>query len=653
MINSELIKKSKEICIRNKWIIVTGIAILCLIFMHFYRLADIPYGLNVDEASGAYDAINIMRYGVDRYLNSYPVYFTNYGDGQNALYIYATAVLFKLFGISKWTIRATAAIGAFLMAYFGYVYMKADMPSRQAKVIWLCLYTALPVFTMTQRFGLESHLMLPLAMISLFFVAKALETEKWKYYIASGFALGITLYTYALSYIVIPLFLILIILYSFRIKKLRWKKLLVAGAISAMFAIPLILVQVVNYFDMPQMQIGPFTIPKLLNYRIEEVKAHSVVENLKGIFRSSLLYDDLRYNTLPKYGTLFYISIPFVLIGLVKSLYEGVISWKEKKFSYAVPVICWFAGECIMGLTLSGHSVPNSTRMIGIYGGLLYFLVKGLYLAGDTLRNRKVKLCYAGTVAFCYTALFVSFASYYFTDYNADVYPLKWLFYETYDEVGEYLEENADQPWNKRTMCYQWNYIYYCLEYEINPYEMNLPQNGYERFGKDEINEYRSNIQVDANYVVYRSGTGDDYLEDYGYIPCFTGEKFRIYLSPIENYTEETEECNTLTIDSFDIQDEQIILSGWCINEYEKNCYSEIIVKIDDKEYNAEIMERPDVAKHFDNNEYINSGFSCLFPQDVFLESDKVQLVGIQSDGTQTNIISWNRKAGSVLKTEG
>lgn len=75
--------------------------VILVFFVHLYKLTEIPLGLHADEAGAAYDAFSISTYGVDRSLDSYPFYFTNYGDGQNALYIYLMVILFKLFGISR------------------------------------------------------------------------------------------------------------------------------------------------------------------------------------------------------------------------------------------------------------------------------------------------------------------------------------------------------------------------------------------------------------------------------------------------------------------------------------------------------------------------------------------------------------------------
>ena len=73
-------------------------------------MGDIPYALHVDEAGMACDAISLASFGVDRYQNPYPVYFINFGGGQNAMYTYLSAVLLKFFGYSKVIIRLPAVV---------------------------------------------------------------------------------------------------------------------------------------------------------------------------------------------------------------------------------------------------------------------------------------------------------------------------------------------------------------------------------------------------------------------------------------------------------------------------------------------------------------------------------------------------------------
>ena len=630
---------------KYKWHCLTGLAITVLLFMHLFKLSEIPYGLNVDEASGAYDALNIARYGVDRYLKSYPVYFMNYGDGQNAFYIYATAVLIKVFGVSKLVIRASITIAALMGAYFGFRYMAWKWPERQGKLIWLILYAILPVFTMTQRFGLESHLLLAMSMVSLFFVARALDTDKWKFYLAAGMAIGITLYTYALTYIAVPIFLMLVFIYCAGLGKISWKKIGSMFAIVAVLALPLVLVQLINYFDLPEMMIGPFTFTKVFDYRVDEVAGISVLENIKHIFTSTFLYDDLKYNTLQRYGTMFYISIPFILLGIGYGFYEVFVSLKNKIFCYSAPMLFWIVSEWIMGLFLSGSSVPNSTRMIGAFIPMLYFLVTGLYWVWDRMRNVYGKRILAVILSVSYGVAFLSFAKYYFTDYNEDAYPMKWLFYEEYDQVGEFMEENTEASWYGRSVGYPWNYIYYLLEYQVDPYEMNLPVNGFERFRKDYINEYPEEILIEANYVVYKKDLGSlEVLEQIGYEKIDLGDDFWFLVSPLDCYDCTTDEGVFLTIDNFMVDSNDILLTGWSYRKDTKGAFEKLTGEADGMEFVVEMVERQDVAAYLGSTGSVNYGFRVRLPLDIFHNRENLCIIGEGIQGTKETILRLDRK---------
>ncbi len=628
-----------------KWHAITAAGILILLFMHLYKLTQVPYGLNVDEASGAYDALNIARYGVDRHLNSYPVYFTNYADGQNALYIYATAFLVKIFGMSKSVIRTVPTVAALLAAVFGWLYMKNHMPTRKGDVIWLVLYAILPVFTMTQRFGLESHLLLPMSMISIYFVAKAMDSDKWRYYLAGGVSLGITLYTYALTYIVIPVFGLLLLGYAVLIRRLRVKKVCAMIGVLVVFGIPLALVQMINLFDLPQMQIGPFTFTKVLDYRLDEVAGASVLQNIRSIFVNTFLYDDLTYNTSFRYGTMYYFSIPFLLAGVVRCVAETVISVKEKVFSYSVPMLLWFVSEWIMGAFLSGHSVPNSTRMIGVFIPMLYFLVKGLYWVVDAVKRNTLQKAVIGIISICYTVTFLNFATYYFTDFNEEAFPMKWLFYETYDGMDTFLEEHKEESWCERPISYPWNYIYYALEFEINPYELNLPVNGREKFGKDYINEYPEEIVLESNYVVYKTdSTSKEYLSLLGYEALTINDSFVFYVSPFDGYFMIDGDDARATIEKWKVDTNGILLSGWCADSKRNTYFDAITVTTQGGSYKAEILQRQDVADYLGDPEGASYGFQVLLPKDLFQKTDYIMLNGHRLDGTSERIRSFERK---------
>ena len=635
---------------RNSYqLFVLGLIIL-VVFMHTYKLAEIPYGLNVDEASAAYDAFCIANFGVDRWLDPYPVYFTNYGDGQNALYIYLLVAIFKVFGISKNSIRALITLSAFLAVFFGYKYCKLSWKERKVSWIYLGLYAILPVFTMTQRFGLESHLMLAAAVAIVYFVAKAFETGKIRDAVIAGCVCGISLYTYALSYVVMPIFLLLVFIYGLRLRRIRVGNSVALVAPLLFFAIPLIIVQLVNVLDLPTLIIGPFSFPRFINYRSDEVSVSSLLHlgsRFKAILFNTFCYDDCSYNSSGTFGVMYYISIPFIAIGIVNGILNCVKAFKERLMHYDVFMMAWLLGMLVMGLTIAETTVPNNTRMIGIFGVLLYFLVGGLICIYDWTRKKseRVSRGYAVCTVISYLICFSIFVTFYFNDYNEKGYPFKWLFYEPYYEVKEYISENANEDYVYRSTCYPWNYIYYCLTYEVNPYEFNLPDNGKEMYGRDFINGFPKEIHLERNYVVYHTDKDSGrILSELGY-HCDQLEKFGYYISPFEYYEQKNNtEFNTYIDEIRKIKD-QVRISGWSVDEVSQAAFAEIYVEVDGNRCNAEIIAREDVAALYQNENCIHSGFEVNISRETFATGSYILLKGIDVNGAEHILYEWNERA--------
>lgn len=636
------------------WFGLVCLAAIITIFMHTYKLCDIPFGLNVDEAGAAYDALNIARYGVDRWLNSYPVYFTNYGDGQNALYIYITAILIKLFGISKLVIRAGIVIASFIGGYYIFRYSTYAFKEKYADAVCLMLYAILPVFTMTQRFGLESHLMLAAGIASVYFLARAMETGRVRYYLGAGIVCGLTLYTYALAYIVLPICLLVLILYGIRLKSFNIKRVVAFVLPLAILATPLVLVQLVNLFDLPAFRLGPLTITKLITYRSNEVGAVDLWQNFKNVLFNVFLWDNRSYNSTSLFGNMYFISIPFIAVGFGKAVVDAYYSVKKKVFDYSVPMLAWLLGQFVIGMLLNGNTTPNNTRMIGIFGCLLYFLVAGLVFVWNVLHQKHLlQQAFAGIIGAAYLVGFVCFGKYYFAEFNTDAYPFNWLFYEDYESLGDFVKEHKGEAFLERATAYPLNYIYYLLEFEVDPYEFNLPVNGKERYLQHEINEYLAHTDYRYNYVVYeKDNSSQQLLDDMGYEKYEAGE-FMYYVTPLENYTEKQHAGELFAIDYLAYGESYIQMSGWCVDETNKQTFASVVLKGESEVYRAEVLARNDVAKLAENDAYVNCGYVFLLPTDLFEKSQDLYLYGIGTDGTKTLLYSWTNKLGTMLKSNG
>ena len=119
-----------------------------------FALGEIPAGLNLDEVGMAYDAWCLANYGVDRYLKPFPVYLTNYGGGQSAMYAWLAAGLIALTGSASSLVLRLPAMAFGLMAMaFGALAVHEIMGKKHPKA-WFAFglfYLVCPYFTMASR----------------------------------------------------------------------------------------------------------------------------------------------------------------------------------------------------------------------------------------------------------------------------------------------------------------------------------------------------------------------------------------------------------------------------------------------------------------------------------------------------------------------
>ena len=147
------------------------------VFVRVYKLDVLPVGLHFDEAGAVYDAYSLANYGVDRYLNPYPVYLLNYGSGQSAMYSYVVMWSFRIFGYSIWAFRVPMALLNATSILTGYALIKEVLGKRSA-VFGAFLITISPYFMMSARFGLDCYLMMPTFIFALWLFVKAVKTAR-------------------------------------------------------------------------------------------------------------------------------------------------------------------------------------------------------------------------------------------------------------------------------------------------------------------------------------------------------------------------------------------------------------------------------------------------------------------------------------------
>ena len=488
--------------------IILIVVSICAVGLHFLLLDKIPRGWHVDEAGMAYDAWCIANYGVDRYRYSYPVYLVNFGGGQSAMYAYMVAVLIKIFGFSHYLVRIPSAIISLMVLFCGIGFLRIIGCDKKAQIIWAFLYTILPYFFMAGRIGLDCNLMLGTVAVFMMCMALALKNNKLRYYVLAGLSCGIVLYTYAISYLVMIIFLGLLFLLLLYFRKLTFKRIACFCIPLTVLAMPLVIVQVINILNLETLTIWKFTFVRLPGYRSAEIgipRINHLIEVLKSVF----LYDWLGYNTNSKYLTLYCISIPLFIIGFVNGLVVLVKSIKSRKFDICNIILLWFTAEIIMGIMLGGDGT-NANKMNGIFFSVLYYIVKGILvlynLAGNRIVIKRTVLCNISAV---YLICAGSFFYYY---YNVEKNKTQLFMCNTFSDAVEFIESNtalSDKD------IYVGNaietYIYYLISTLQSPYEYSIDSEG--RINIDKYRFYLPDQPVyDACYIILESSS--NYIEN-------------------------------------------------------------------------------------------------------------------------------------------
>lgn len=651
-------RKEPPMITKNKKVFLLAGLLLVNLFMHFYMLAQIPYGINVDEMGTGYDAWCIANFGVDRFLKSFPVYFINYCDGQSALYTYLCAILIKFgFPLSILTIRIPIALFSCLTLFFGIKIICLKYGKNMNLILaFTALYTVCPIFTTLHRMGFDCNLMLGLSTVFIYSLFAAIEKPSAKRYLISGLLCGLVLYTYALSYFVLPIFLFGMILYIIRIHKITWKQLLAFVIPLAILGFPLVLEQIVNMFNLSEIKLGFLTITKMYRYRGEEFVLSTVFTNAVNVFKGVFFHDHLLFDTIPKYGTMYTFSVPFILIGLAHHIKLSVSSIRKREWNTAFPITLWTFTELFMGCFLQEQPTRTYT-LNGVFITLLILLLDGILVTYQFLQKKALKPAYAALsiLIITYAVSFFSFAVYYFKEYKEDTYLIQ-LFNNPLHEPLDYLNTEVPKETTAKTT-YIGNldqtYIYYLSATLTSPYDYNRLEIEDSEHLWEWTCTYKNfnfnlpeKIDLNANYIIQDKDTDYlDLLKKNNFDMVQTGHYY-VCTSPWENYAVNNDildytwnsgvnEQGILdTSTAADVQGTpSLVLVGWAFNSADDSCWDDMFIIAGNHTYRPEIVERADVVDaNGGNEELLNSGVLFIIPQSELQDIDSARLVCIDSD---------------------
>lgn len=501
-----------------------------LVFARVFMFSGVPADINQDEAFAGYNTYTLLHEGKDNFGNTMPMYLTAWGSGMNALESYLAMPFVAIFGLHAWTIRLVPLLVSLLSLVTIYKLIREFAKNDILALFCMAFTGIMPWHIMISRWAMESNLAPGFILFGLYFFLKGLEKEK--FFLLSAVFYGLSLYTYATIWIVLPFIILAQILYGIKLHRIRFSRYTILSVVILfVLALPAMLFLLVNKGVIDEIRTPIFTIPAMVEARMDEVSFSKIPENLKTLF--DVLWnqnDGLIWNATDQFGLIYKFSIPFTFVGLFfmikkpisafhKWFTNGIANakWKKSKkeknkepapISLGFFVLVWLVGGLVTGALIT----VNINRVNIIHYPIIALTAYGVYMVFthfSWIRDRLIWL-----PAMVYLLAFTVFEVYYFTEYKTQIND---NFCEGIEETMDFVTENL-ASYNKVHITPNVNYarVLFYDKTDLDTYLDTVEYTNYpspfldvRSFGRyDFAIDTESDAEADAVYVLDHSYDG-------------------------------------------------------------------------------------------------------------------------------------------------
>ena len=342
---------------KKHWMILTLI-LYGMVVIRSIGFGSIPGGFNQDGAMGAVDALALATYGTDRFGNWLPAHFEAWGYGQmSVLLSYLTVPFIKLWGLNSVTARLPMLLAS--IAGAGALYgLVRDIFGRRAGLLALLCVAIAPWHFMQSRWALDCNMFPHMFILGLYFLNKGLSKGRYLYLSMVFFAL--CMYSYGVSFYMVPIFLLVSCILLLLWRKVNWKQVLLAVVVYFGLAWPIYGTMLINFMGWETVAL-PFTTMAYfpgsqrsgdIIFFSEQPLAQLLI-NAKVLWRQAFLQKpDLLWNAMDDFGTLYQCSMPLVLTGAGITVYHAIRGEKSRRISCALLLVYW-ATSIMTGLFIN------------------------------------------------------------------------------------------------------------------------------------------------------------------------------------------------------------------------------------------------------------------------------------------------------------
>lgn len=429
--------------------LVLALVILLALAVRIYQFGAVPGGFNQDGAMAAVDAKALADYGTDRFGMRWPVHLTAWGYGQmSSLMSYLMAPFIKLMGLNPISARLpqliVSLLGLAALYFFG-----RDAFGKNAALFILAFGAINPWHILQSRWALDCNLYPHFFLFGLLFLNKALKGRRRLLLCLSMLMFGLCMYCYGISIYTMPLFLVMACAYLLAKKKVSWAEAGLALVVWLAVAWPFIMVMAINFFKWDTIETPLFTMA----YFPDSVRAGDMLffsknflwqlkSNIMSLLEVTLFQgDDLLWNNIPAYGSMYKFSMPFALVGLVDLI-------KRRRRESGTMLLIFFLITGLWCGVVTNN--VNINRLNIIYYPIIVLTAYGAYETVCYLPFLKGKKILALGLAGAYLVAFTLFSGMYFTGYAERIYR---VFAGDFSRAIASLRESEAEKLYITTMC--------------------------------------------------------------------------------------------------------------------------------------------------------------------------------------------------------
>lgn len=382
--------------------------------LRFVQLDKLPAGINVDEASNAWNAYTLLKTGKDQHGVSWPIFYTRaFGENRSTSYIYSLIPFQAFGGMSIQTTRLPAALGGLLTVVLMY-FVGARLFGQSTGLIAAGMLALNPWHLQVSRLGVEASLSPSLVLASLAALLWAnlplvddhQRRPRPLVALLAGLVLGLSLYGYWAVRIFLPLFFIGAVALTW---KVWWQQLrtrdgaLAIGAFLLALALtcaPLFWRHVVDP------EIGKRALIQGWVWDESDSliqKIAKVGDRYPGHFGPDFLFingdNDPAYSPLTDSALFHWYDLPFLLLGLI------VCVRRARASPPARLLLLWVILNPVADL-LARHSSLHSLRSLPGLPGLILLAALGAVHVAKWLWQRRPAMAPIGYVVLGLIAVF-------------------------------------------------------------------------------------------------------------------------------------------------------------------------------------------------------------------------------------------------------